>query len=264
MPDYVISDADRQALAFFRDRPSGLPGDRLRPDQTELLWRLVDCYLDRLPPESGVAQRAAVRETGAAGVHFAWAGARHRGAPHYFRVQTPDLLVEAVNAVGNGNHLHSVLRDFDNDFGRELLVVARRTRRPVGTWASQHPDDVQCGDRPGPRLSRRGQPMRSMAARMSTADCADLGVGRPSIPSSCVQCGHLRAGVLEIVPTQVEPDAAAGRAGGVEEQVRPARVEAQRVAGPQGVAGELQLQGQLALDDQGVLGAAVAHQPALD
>ncbi len=122
MPDYVITDADRQALAFVRDRPSGLSGAELRPDQQELLWQLVDCYLDRLPPESASAQRDAVRENGAGGVHFAWAGARHRGAPHYFRVQTAGLLIEAVNAVGGGNHLHSVLRDFDNDFGRELLA----------------------------------------------------------------------------------------------------------------------------------------------
>lgn len=123
MPDYVIDDADRQALAFFRDRPAGLRGDALEADQADLLWRIVDCYLDRLPPESGAAHRAAVRDQGIDSVFFAWAGARRRGAPHYFRIQTPELLIEAVNAVGGGNHLHSVLRDFDNDFGRELLAT---------------------------------------------------------------------------------------------------------------------------------------------
>ncbi|MEO5831846.1 MAG: hypothetical protein ABIR83_00560 [Nakamurella sp.] len=31
-------------------------------------------------------------------------------------------IIEAVNAVGGGIHLHSVPGDYDNDFGRELVT----------------------------------------------------------------------------------------------------------------------------------------------
>lgn len=133
MPDYTITDADREALTFVRTAPCGVAAADLDDDQQQILWQLTDCYLDRLPPESAERHRAHVRASG--GPHFAWAGAEHRGAPHYFRLHGEHFLVEAVNAVGNGNHLHTVLRDFDNDFGRRLLAD-RRGRD--GRWGSAH------------------------------------------------------------------------------------------------------------------------------
>jgi len=123
MPGYTITEDDRRALTFVRSEPSGVGGAALTTDQQEVLWRLIDCYLDRLPPESAATPRGELRAQEIGSVHFSWAGAERRGAPHYFRVQTDHLLIEAVNAVGGGNHLHTVLRDFDNDFGRDLLAT---------------------------------------------------------------------------------------------------------------------------------------------
>jgi hypothetical protein len=121
MPGYTIENDDRVTLKFVRERPSGISGSALSANQQQILLALVDCYLDRLPPEAAQRHRSAVREDGIERVYFAWAGTHHRGAPHYFRVQTTRYLIEAVNAVGCGNHLHTVLRDFDNDFGFALL-----------------------------------------------------------------------------------------------------------------------------------------------
>ncbi|WP_410874607.1 DUF3500 domain-containing protein [Nocardia sp. A7] len=121
MPDYVITDPDRAALKFVRDRPSGIGGAELDESQQHILWRLVDCYLDRLPTETAEQQRKLLRDYGIGDISFAWAGAQKRGHPHYFRVQTRHHLIEAVNAVAGGNHLHTVLRDFDNDFAASIL-----------------------------------------------------------------------------------------------------------------------------------------------
>ncbi|WP_432535053.1 DUF3500 domain-containing protein [Kineococcus arenarius] len=137
MPQYTITDEDRVALRFSRDEPSGLAGDALDPQQQELLWRLLDCYLARLPEEAWLKHRAAVRSAGIGSVHFAWAGAQRRGAPHYFRVQTPRFLVEAVNAVAGGNHLHTVLRDLDQDFAAGLLATHRGSD---ASWGRGHLD----------------------------------------------------------------------------------------------------------------------------
>ena len=52
---------------------------------------------------------------------FAWAGAAERGQKHYYRIQGPTFLIEHDNAQDNGNHVHSVWRDFNGDFGRDLL-----------------------------------------------------------------------------------------------------------------------------------------------
>ncbi|KAJ3056061.1 hypothetical protein HK102_011248, partial [Quaeritorhiza haematococci] len=54
-------------------------------------------------------------------VGFAWAGGLERGEPHYYRIQGPTFLIEYDNTQNNANHVHSVWRDFTNDFGDDLL-----------------------------------------------------------------------------------------------------------------------------------------------
>lgn len=137
MPGYSITDVDRVALKFMRENPSGIGGAELTEDQQQILLSLVDCYLDRLPPEASDRHRRGLRDAGIDGIYFAWAGAQKRGAPHYFRVQTEKYLIEAVNAVGGGNHLHTVLRDFDNDFGAGILASQAGTD---SKWGRGHLD----------------------------------------------------------------------------------------------------------------------------
>lgn len=134
MPDYTITDLDRAALKLERATPTGVCGVALQSRSQQLLWKLIDCYLDRLPPECGAAHRAATRAAGMGEVHFSWAGASERGRPHYFRVHTDTLLIEAVNSVGGANHLHTVLRDFRNDFGLSLLEHTGQDDR----WGRRH------------------------------------------------------------------------------------------------------------------------------
>jgi Protein of unknown function (DUF3500) len=122
MPDYTITDQDRVALKFIRDEPSGISGAKLTEPQQAILWDLLDCYLQRLPDETGTRHREDLRERGIERVFFAWAGASTRGVPHYFRVHTDNYLIEAVNSVGGANHIHTVIRDFDNDFGHDLVA----------------------------------------------------------------------------------------------------------------------------------------------
>ncbi len=121
MPQYQITTDDRKALALVRDQPSGISADRLVETQQALLTRLVDTYLARLPARVAGEYRAQIDADGPTEIHFAWAGGLVRGEPHYFRVQTRLLLIEMVNAVDSGNHLHSVIRDFEHDFAHDSL-----------------------------------------------------------------------------------------------------------------------------------------------
>lgn len=52
---------------------------------------------------------------------FAWMGGTEKGDPHYYRVQGPTFLLEYANTQNDANHVHAVWRDFDGDFGRDLL-----------------------------------------------------------------------------------------------------------------------------------------------
>ena len=52
---------------------------------------------------------------------FAWAGGTERGEKHYFRIQGPTFLIEFDNTQNEGNHVHSVWRDYNGDFGKDIL-----------------------------------------------------------------------------------------------------------------------------------------------
>jgi hypothetical protein len=41
--------------------------------------------------------------------------------PRYYRIQTPSFLIEFDDTQDNANHIHSVWRDFNGDFGEDLL-----------------------------------------------------------------------------------------------------------------------------------------------
>jgi Protein of unknown function (DUF3500) len=122
MPQYQISTDDRKALALVRARPSGISADALNEAQAGILNRLIDTYLARLPAKAAHEYRVQLDSAAPSTVSFAWAGGTERGTPHYFRVQTATLLIEMVNAVDSGNHIHSVIRDFENDFAHASLA----------------------------------------------------------------------------------------------------------------------------------------------
>ena len=73
--------------------------------------------------DGGRCRRAALEDQagGLDKITFAWAGRVEPGKKHYYRVQGPTFLIEFDNVQNNGNHIHSVWRDFQGDFGRDLL-----------------------------------------------------------------------------------------------------------------------------------------------
>jgi Protein of unknown function (DUF3500) len=113
----VASTPDRPGAARHR----GSCRQRQGPFQESLL-ALTHQYLDRLP--EAVADQEAARVAGLAldAAHFAWAGGAERGQPHYYRVQAPRLLIEYDNVADGANHVHSVWRGPEGDFGADLLV----------------------------------------------------------------------------------------------------------------------------------------------
>jgi uncharacterized protein DUF3500 len=101
--------------------PDGLRGSAMTPAQRELLTKLIDAYAGLMAPDVAAQRMAKIKAAGIENIGFAWAGAVERGQRHYYRVQGPTFLVEFDNTQNNGNHVHSVWRDFNGDFGRDLL-----------------------------------------------------------------------------------------------------------------------------------------------
>jgi len=101
--------------------PTGLSAAAMTPPQRELLTKLIETYTAQMADDTAAARVAALRQAGFEKVAFAWAGETEVGKKHYFRIQGPTFLVEHDNTQNDGNHIHSVWRDFAGDFGRDLL-----------------------------------------------------------------------------------------------------------------------------------------------
>jgi hypothetical protein len=100
---------------------TGVSSAKLTPKQRELLVQLIDAYTSIMETDIASERRAALEKAGLDKIVFAWAGETERGKKHYYRIQGPTFLVEYDNTQNDGNHVHSVWRDFNGDFGRDIL-----------------------------------------------------------------------------------------------------------------------------------------------
>ena len=103
-----------------REQPQGIKATELVPEQFELLIQLIDVYIENVADEAARERRAQV-EAGSDEIYFAWIGSTKRGEAHYYRVQAPSFLIEYDNIQNDANHSHTVWRDYDGDFGRDLI-----------------------------------------------------------------------------------------------------------------------------------------------
>ncbi|HEY7686115.1 MAG TPA: DUF3500 domain-containing protein, partial [Gemmatimonadales bacterium] len=101
--------------------PVGITASALTASQRALLKQLVDVYAGYVADDIAADRLARIEKAGWDNVAFAWAGALERGQKHYYRVQGPTFLIEYDNTQTDANHIHSVWRDFNGDFGADLL-----------------------------------------------------------------------------------------------------------------------------------------------
>ena len=86
-----------------------------------LLEKLILTYLSTMPDDIAQKRMARVQSENFDEILFAWAGATTDGNAHYYRIQGTTFLIEFDNSQHNANHVHTVWRDFDGDFGADLL-----------------------------------------------------------------------------------------------------------------------------------------------
>jgi hypothetical protein len=108
--------------AALKGQPSGLSASKMNARQFDALRALTELYAHNLPGD--IAQRR-IDQIDKAGRNawFAWAGGAKPGDPHYYRVQTPSFMIEFDMTQDNANHIHSVWRDLNGDFGGDLLLA---------------------------------------------------------------------------------------------------------------------------------------------
>ncbi|MCE2422462.1 MAG: DUF3500 domain-containing protein [Gemmatimonadetes bacterium] len=117
-PRDIITRDDREAtLAEF----SGIPWHDLRPAQQAALLALIGQYTGNMAADAAHEWTTRI-QADPSGIHFAWAGSAEVGEGHYYRVHSPAFLIEYDNTQNDANHIHSVWRDLENDFGGDALA----------------------------------------------------------------------------------------------------------------------------------------------
>ena len=136
-PYDVVTMADKRAK--LEGKPQGLPSSKMNDQQYEMLLGLIAEYANNLPIQVSAARMKAAQDTPRDQLFFAWAGRMDRPAPkpvpiggrttgnrekngNYYRIQSPAFLIEYDNTQNISNHSHSVWREFENDYGLDVLA----------------------------------------------------------------------------------------------------------------------------------------------
>jgi len=109
------------SVKIDRLSPVGLAAADMTAAERELLMGLIDVYASTMASDVAADRLGKIRKAGVDKIAFAWAGGSEHGQKQYYRVQGPTFLIEYDNTQNDANHIHSVWREFDGDFGRDLL-----------------------------------------------------------------------------------------------------------------------------------------------
>lgn len=125
--DIITANSRKAAL---EGQPNGLSASKMNQAQFDKLMALLEVYADNMPPQEAQQRMDKVKQAGK-NIYFAWAGGIERGAPHYYRVQAQSFLIEYDDTQNDANHIHSVWRDYNGDFGLDLLKMHYQTSHNV-------------------------------------------------------------------------------------------------------------------------------------
>jgi len=128
-PRDIFTGAQKQVTAL---NDSGISFNQLSAIQQEML---LDIVVEVASAQTEIVAQARIKrimDEDIDAVKFAWIGGAESGDAHYYRIQGESFLIEYDNTQNDANHVHLVWRDFDGDFGRDLI------RLHYDAVASQH------------------------------------------------------------------------------------------------------------------------------
>lgn len=117
-PREIITGESREVEAV---EAVGMAAAEMSEESRTALRQLIRIYVDRHRTDLAKKDLARIDAAGFERVHFGWAGGTEPGDAFYYRVQGPTFIMEAANTQNDANHIHTVWRNFERDFGRDLL-----------------------------------------------------------------------------------------------------------------------------------------------
>jgi hypothetical protein len=99
--------------------PEGIKGAALNGDQKALLLDVINAWVSIVEPDVAKARMEEIKEN-IDKTYFAWKGPTTMGSAVYFRVQGPSVVIEYAPQ-GSTDHIHTVVRNPNDDYGAGLL-----------------------------------------------------------------------------------------------------------------------------------------------
>jgi len=123
-PSDILSGNSRRPRV---DDRRGIAWEELTGTERAALRALVAEYAG-VAPAAVAAERMARFDAEVDELRFAWMGGLARGEGHYYRVVGRSFLVEYDNTQDGANHVHSVWRDLEGEWGEGEDLLARHYR----------------------------------------------------------------------------------------------------------------------------------------
>jgi hypothetical protein len=116
----------------------GLPASDMTEAEQAQLRKLIGTYADRMTQSAAKDQLDRIEKAGFGKLRFGWAGSIESAKPHYYRIHGPTVLIEYDNTQNNANHIHTVWRDLERDFGGDLLRAHYAQHRAGDDHGHEH------------------------------------------------------------------------------------------------------------------------------
>jgi hypothetical protein len=100
-------------------QPVGIKGSALTEAQSGVLLNLIGAWVNILPDDAAASRMAEIK-TKLGDTYFAWYGPTTKDSAVYYRIQGPTLVIEYAPQ-GGTNHIHTIIRDPSNDYGKQLI-----------------------------------------------------------------------------------------------------------------------------------------------
>ena len=117
--DIFSKDLTKIERAQF-DIKNGLPYKEMTAAQKAKTVELIKVYIEKFRPEL-LKSLDSTPLSELDSLVFVWVGEMEMGKPHYYRLVTTNHLIEYDNVQNGAYHPHTVWREFDGDFGEDLL-----------------------------------------------------------------------------------------------------------------------------------------------
>jgi hypothetical protein len=113
--------------ADFLGAPKGVAFADLDEAQRTVMVRILHEFAGLLDDEIAREQMERIQSRGLDGIRFAFAGSVADGEGQYWRLHGPTFVIEYDNTQNDANHVHTVWRDLERDFGEDLLRAHHET-----------------------------------------------------------------------------------------------------------------------------------------